>query len=146
MDELDNLLKKLGIYDDFELLGHSWGGSDVQSIYYSPINTEALKGMLVGHYAASRTPSGLKKLIISNSPASVPLLVAGTNFLLEKFPSDFVENLRKLEEEGKTTSPEYQQGVMQFYKKHVCTTNPWPQGWMYSFNALEKNPTVYHAM
>ena len=26
MDELDNLLKKLGIYDDFELLGHSWGG------------------------------------------------------------------------------------------------------------------------
>ena len=26
MDELDNLLKKLEIYDNFELLGHSWGG------------------------------------------------------------------------------------------------------------------------
>jgi hypothetical protein len=98
--------------------------------------------MLAGHYAATRTPSGLKRLIIANSPASVPLLVAGTNFLLEKFPSKFVENLRRLEEEGKTTSPEYQQGVMQFYRKHACTTNPWPQGWIDSFNALEKNPTV----
>ena len=27
MDELDNLLKSLGIYDDFDLLGQSWGGN-----------------------------------------------------------------------------------------------------------------------
>lgn len=26
MDELDNLLKTLEIYDDFDLLGQSWGG------------------------------------------------------------------------------------------------------------------------
>jgi pimeloyl-ACP methyl ester carboxylesterase len=26
MDELDNLLSKLGISDDFDLLGASWGG------------------------------------------------------------------------------------------------------------------------
>lgn len=26
MDELDNLLKHLGIYENFDLLGHSWGG------------------------------------------------------------------------------------------------------------------------
>ena len=26
MDEIDNLLKHLGIYDDFDLLGQSWGG------------------------------------------------------------------------------------------------------------------------
>ena len=102
--------------------------------------------MLAGHYAAARTPSGLKRLIIANSPASVPLLAAGTNFLLDKFPTDFVENLRKLEEEGKTSSPEYEQAVMQFNRKHVCTTNPWPQGLMDSFNAVEKNPTVYHTM
>ena len=28
MDELDNLLKHLGIYDDFDLLGQSWGGEE----------------------------------------------------------------------------------------------------------------------
>ena len=26
MDELDNLLRALGIHDDFDLIGHSWGG------------------------------------------------------------------------------------------------------------------------
>ncbi|KAF8193013.1 Alpha/Beta hydrolase protein [Pholiota molesta] len=128
MDELDNLLKHLGIYDNFDLLGHSWGG------------------MLAGHYAAARSPKGLKRLIIANSPASVSLFVAGTNALLEKFPPEFVKNVRRLEAEGKTSSPEYQQSVMQFYAKHVCTTNPWPQGLIDSFNAVETNPTVYHTM
>jgi len=26
MDELDNLTRALGIHEDFDLLGHSWGG------------------------------------------------------------------------------------------------------------------------
>ena len=102
--------------------------------------------MLAGHYAAARPPPGLRKLVIANSPASIPLFVAGTNALLEKFPTEYVENIRKLEAEGKTSSPEYQKGVMEFYAKHVCTTNPWPQGLIDSFNAVGGNPTVYHTM
>ncbi|KJA18970.1 hypothetical protein HYPSUDRAFT_908552 [Hypholoma sublateritium FD-334 SS-4] len=128
MDELDNLLKHLGISDNFNLLGHSWGG------------------MLAGHYAAARSPPGLRKLVITNAPASVPLFVAGTNSLLEKFPAEYVQNIRTLETEGKTSSPEYQQGVMEFYAKHVCTTKPWPQCLVDSFNAVGGNPTVYHTM
>ncbi|KAH9474306.1 L-amino acid amidase [Psilocybe cubensis] len=128
MDELDNLLKYLGIYDNFLLLGHSWGG------------------MLAGNYAASRAPSGLKKLIIANSPASIPSFIAGTNALLDLFPADYVERVRSLEAEGKTDSPVYQTDVMEFYKKHVCTTDPWPQGLVDSFNAVSKNPMVYHSM
>lgn len=102
--------------------------------------------MLAGNYAAARPPPGLRKLVISNSPASVPLFVTGTNSLLEMFPTEYVKNIRKLEVEGKTSSPEYQQGVMEFYAKHVCTTNPWPQGLVDSFNAVGGNPTVYHTM
>lgn len=102
--------------------------------------------MLAGHYAATRTPKGLRRLIIANAPASVPLFVAGTNALLEKFPPEFVAGLRKLEAEGKTSAPEYQEGTMKFYSKHVCTTNPWPQELMESFGAVERNPTVYHTM
>ena len=104
------------------------------------------QSMLAGHYAAARPPPGLRKLVIANSPASIPLFVAGTNALLEKFPTEYVENIRKLEAEGKTSSPEYQNGVMEFYAKHVCTTNPWPQGLIDSFNAVGGNPTVYHTM
>jgi proline-specific peptidase len=102
--------------------------------------------MLAGHYATARSPKGLKRLVIANSPASIPLFVAGTNALLDKFPPDFVENVRKLEAEGKTSSPEYQQSTMQFYVKHICTANPWPQNLIDSFHSVEKNPTVYHTM
>ncbi|KAF9232921.1 proline-specific peptidase [Melanogaster broomeanus] len=44
MDELDNLLAKLGIAGDFDLLGHSWGG------------------MLAADYASTRHPRGLRRL------------------------------------------------------------------------------------
>ena len=48
MDELDNLLAHLGIRDDFDLLGNSWGA------------------MLAGHYAAKRRPAGMKHVVIAN--------------------------------------------------------------------------------
>ncbi len=52
--ELDNLLEELGIADGYHLLGQSWGG------------------MLSAEHAVRR-PAGLKRLVISNSPASMPL-------------------------------------------------------------------------
>ncbi|KAF8155877.1 Alpha/Beta hydrolase protein [Crassisporium funariophilum] len=128
MDELDNLLKALGIYEDFDLLGQSWGG------------------MLGGQYAASRTPKGLKRLIIANSPASIELASMGTNALLNEFPQDFVKMMRKHEADGTTEAQEYQEGTMQFYNKHICTLNPWPEDLQASFAAVAQNPTVYHTM
>ncbi|TFK38247.1 Alpha/Beta hydrolase protein [Crucibulum laeve] len=128
MDELNNLLKHLEIYDDFDLLGQSWGG------------------MLAGQYAATHTPPGLKRLIIANSPASVPLLSGGTDELLSKFSKEFVEMVRKHEELGTTESQEYQEATMLFYKKHTCTLDPWPETLIESFAVMDKNPTVYRTM
>lgn len=51
--ELENLLEKLGV-EDYDLLGQSWGG-------------------MLGSEHAVHQPKGLKKLIISNSPASMKL-------------------------------------------------------------------------
>lgn len=128
MDELENLLQKLGIAEDFDLLGNSWGG------------------MLAGHYAASRTPKGLKRLVLANSPASIELFEAGTNALLNQFPEPFVKMIREHEEKGTTGSKEYQDGTTEFYKKHICTTDPWPTTLLQSFAAVEENPTVYSTM
>ncbi|KAH9478942.1 L-amino acid amidase [Psilocybe cubensis] len=128
MDELDNLLKALKINDDFDLLGQSWGG------------------MLAGHYAAARSPPGLKRLIIANSPASMALTQEGTAKLLDKFPPEFVAMVRKHEAEGTCESPEYQAATMQFYQKHICTLNPWPEELNASFGAVAQNPTVYSTM
>lgn len=70
LDELDNLLNHLGIQDDYVLLGQSWGG------------------MLAARHA-TRQPKGLKRLVLSNSPASIPLFVkAAMEELISQLPQD----------------------------------------------------------
>jgi len=65
LDELDNLLKHLNIQDDYALLGQSWGG------------------ILISEHAV-RCPTGLKAIVIANSPASIPLwLQAAANLRAE---------------------------------------------------------------
>ncbi|KAF8815119.1 proline-specific peptidase [Phlegmacium glaucopus] len=128
MDELDNLLKSLGIYDDFDLLGQSWGG------------------MLGAQYAATRPPKGLKRLIIANSLASVELSSIGADALLKRFPEDFVKMIRRHEEDGTTDSKEYRDGMMKYYKRHTCTLDPWPKELLASFETSDKNPTVSQTM
>ncbi|KIK05111.1 hypothetical protein K443DRAFT_120694 [Laccaria amethystina LaAM-08-1] len=128
MDELDNLLKHLGIYDDFDLLGQSWGG------------------MLGAQYAASRTPKGLKRLIIANSPASMDLCESGMNTLLEKFPAEVVQMMRKHEADGTTREQEYQIWMKKFYRKHICNMDPIPEVVVNSMKAMESEPTVYRTM
>ncbi|KAK0447861.1 Alpha/Beta hydrolase protein [Desarmillaria tabescens] len=128
MDELDNLLAKLGITDHFDLLGQSWGG------------------MLAGQYAATRSPRDLRRLIILNAPASMELYQEGIDSLLDRFPPEFVAMLRKHEQEGTTQSKEYQEGTMIFMKKHVFTLDQWPTDLITSYKAYMVNPTVYNAM
>lgn len=102
--------------------------------------------MLAGHYASSRRSPGLRRLLIANSPSSVPLYGIGVDTLLNQFPPDFVQMVRKHEAEGTTNAQEYQDAMMTFYKKHVCTTDPWPEVLVKSFAVMEANPAVYSAM
>ena len=145
MDELDNLTKALGIDADFDLFGQSWGGAS--NLIRSPrILLNFHQGMLAAQYAASRTPKGLKRLIIANSPASTALNTKGTDALLSKFPEDFIAIIRKHEAEGTMECDEYQDGAMQFSKKHTCTVDPWPQDLLDAFDILKKDMTVCKAM
>lgn len=69
IDELHNLLDHLGIHDSYDILGQSWGG------------------MLGSEYATTR-PKGLRRLVISNSPASMKLWVETANRLRLELPKD----------------------------------------------------------
>lgn len=70
LDELDNLLRHLGIQDNYALLGQSWGG------------------MLAARHA-SKQPKGLKRLVISESPASIALFEkAAKEELIAGLPAD----------------------------------------------------------
>jgi len=102
--------------------------------------------MLAAEYAASRTPKGLKRLIIANTRASTALFSQGMDLLLSRFPEGFVKTLRKHEADGTTQSKEYMNASMAFFKRHICTVDPWPKELIQSFMEISKNPTVNHTM
>jgi hypothetical protein len=70
----------------------------------------------------------------------------GTNALLRKFPQEYVDQIMKHEDEGTTTSEEYQKLIVPFSRKHQCAMDPWPEELNQSFQSIEEDPTVAMAM
>ena len=126
VEELSNLLSHLGIADRYHMLGQSWGG------------------MLAAEHAVTK-PSGLRALVISNSPASMTLLLQEANKLRALLPPEVQATLLRHEAEGTTDSEAYNTAVRVFYDRHVCRI-PWPAELEASFAALGTDPTVYHTM
>ena len=125
--ELDNLLAHLNIGSDFDLLGQSWGG-------------------MLGAIFAIRGHAGLKRLILSNSPISMPLFVQSCNAWRAQLPREIDDALTKHEKDGTYTDPEYEHAVMYFYKRHVCRADPWPKDLTDTLAWVEKDDTVYMTM
>jgi L-proline amide hydrolase len=126
--ELAALVDHLGIAGHYHVLGQSWGG------------------MLALLHALERPP-GLVSVVAADSPASVDAFAAGANALLDEgFPPEVVETIRASERSGETSTPEFQAAAMEFYKRHVCRLDPWPDEVNRSFAAMESDPTVYGTM
>lgn len=125
--ELENLVTLLGIGDNYHLLGQSWGG------------------MLAAEHAVRR-PAGLRRLVIANSPASMPLWLEAAASLRAGLPPVIDQTLRSHEEAGTTDCPEYEAAMTTFYDRHVCRVVPNPPEVRAAFAALEEDPTVYHTM
>ncbi|KAJ7622509.1 proline-specific peptidase [Roridomyces roridus] len=127
LDELDNLLAALGIQDNYDLLGHSWGG-------------------MLGSRHAALQPAGLKHLVLASTPAAMELWVKSQNALRAKLPQDIIDVLDKHEKDGTTDSQEYRDAVGVFYSRHLCTINPLPEPIAEGFSWIQKDPTVYLTM
>jgi L-proline amide hydrolase len=127
LDELDNLLYRLGIADNYVLFGQSWGG------------------MLAAKHAAAR-PAGLRGLVIANSPASYQLWLHEMKVLREQLPPGVNDVLLRQEAAGTTTSEEYFDAMRPFYDRHVCRITPWPRDLTASFYEIYNDPTVYYTM
>jgi L-proline amide hydrolase len=125
--ELTALADHLGIASRYHVIGQSWGG------------------MLALLHGIERPP-GLVSLVVADSPGSIAEFVAGANELLETLPPDVVETIRAGERSGETSTPEFEGAVMEFYKRFVCRTDPWPDAVVRSFAAMESDPTVYSTM
>jgi proline iminopeptidase len=91
------------------LFGNSWGG------------------MLAMQYVLDRKPA-LESLILCGSPASIPRWIRECGELLAAQPDSVQQVIRRHEESGFTSCPEYQSAILGFYKQHVCRLDPWPEG------------------
>ena len=125
--ELTALADHLGIAGRYHVVGQSWGG------------------MLALLHALER-PAGLLSVVAADSPSSIPAFVAGCNELLDAMDPAVSEIIRAGERSGETSTPEFQAAVMEFYKRHVCRADPWPDAVVRSFDAMESDPTVYGTM
>jgi L-proline amide hydrolase len=125
--ELAALVQHLGIDGRYHVLGQSWGG-------------------MLALLHALEHPPGLVSVVAADSPASIAAFVAGANELLDDFPPDIVATIRAGERSGDTSTPEFQAAVTEFYKRHVCRLDPWPDEVVRSFAAMESDPTVYATM
>jgi L-proline amide hydrolase len=125
--ELAALADHLGIADRYHVIGQSWGG------------------MLALLHALAR-PAGLLSVVAADAPSSVPAFVAGCNELLDAMDPEVRETIRAGERSGATGTPEFQAAAMEFYKRHVCRVDPWPDYVVRSFDAMESDPTVYGTM
>lgn len=135
--ELNNLLSHLSI-TEFTILGHSWGG------------------MFGAEYAIAQNQNdasrGLKRLIISNSPASMPLWVASCNEWRAVLPGDLNETLKRHEKTQDYANPEYIAATLEFYKLHMCRrpnvngVDPFPDNVMAMMKNIEDDDTVYFTM
>lgn len=126
VEEVGVVREALGL-ERVHILGHSWGG------------------MLGMQYAADR-PEGLVSLIVESSPASVPAWMPELARLRAELPPDVAEILTRHEEAGTTDDPEYEAAELEFYKRHVCRTDPWPDWLDECFAVLAANDEVYVAM
>ncbi|KAL9087379.1 MAG: hypothetical protein Q9165_006676 [Trypethelium subeluteriae] len=128
--ELDNLIDFFDLrnrHTGYNILGQSWGG------------------MMAAKWAAKNL-IGLRKLVLSDSPASTPLQLQGEVPLRKALPQKVQDVLDKCERENDFESKEYEEACLFFYRRHLCCLDPWPEEVMKALEHLQDDPTVYGTM
>jgi len=123
--EVDTVRRALGL-EQIHLLGHSWGG------------------WLAIEYMLSR-PQGVVSLILASTSASLPQFVAETTRLKTELPLEIYQTLQRYEALGDYHHPDYEAAVLEFYKRHLCRLDPWPEPLLRSIDTLTGN-IVYETM
>jgi proline-specific peptidase len=112
--------------DQVHLLGQSWGG------------------WLAIEYMLSQ-PQGVISLILASTSASLPQFVAETRRLKKELPLEIYQTLQRYEAMGDYHHPDYDAAVLEFYKRHVCRLDPWPEPLLRTSANLNGN-AVYETM
>jgi proline-specific peptidase len=113
--ELDAVRGALDLAE-VHILGQSWGGT------------------LAISYALGR-PAGVRSYLFSSPSFSTPQWERDADRLRSGLPADVERTLRRHEERGWTSCPEYIAASLVYYKRHVCRLDPWPDCFERAFAA-----------
>lgn len=125
VSEIDTIRRALAL-EEVHLFGHSWGG------------------WLAIEYMLTR-PEGVVGLVLGSTSASIPEFVAEAASLKAELPERVYGVMRRYEAAGEYSHPEYVAATMEFYRRHVCRLDPWPDSVLRSIRNLERTP-VYEVM
>ncbi|KAI1376211.1 proline-specific peptidase [Hypoxylon crocopeplum] len=129
--ELDNLISHLGLSErPIDVYGHSWGG------------------MLAAIWASTpESSANLRRLVISNSLASMDVWRLGITALRDQLPDAVQKVLKDAEDKKDFESPEYEAAVEVFYKRHLSLARPWPSKEVQAaLDWFAKDSTTYGTM
>jgi proline-specific peptidase len=123
--EVDQVRAALGL-EHCHLLGQSWGG------------------WLAIDYMA-RGPVGVAGLVLASTSASIAQFVAGARRLIDALPEPHRTALQELGARGEYDHPDYRAAEQEFYRRHLCRMDPWPEALVRSSDQMEGNQ-VYLTM
>ncbi len=115
-EEIDVVRKALGL-ERIHLLGQSWGG------------------MLAMQYAIHQ-PKGVASMVVASSPASIALWVKEANRLRSYLPKEMQAALNQADVDGDYTRPEVVAASAEYYRRHVCSIEPYPDFIARSFDQM----------
>jgi len=70
-------------------------------------------------------PSGIRSLILSSPPLSIPLWIHDADSLRATLPDSIQQAITRHEREGTVDSPEYQAAMMYFFHQFGSRSDPW---------------------
>ena len=127
LGELHEVIKHLGFGSGMHFLGQSWGG-------------------MLGIEYAVRRPHELASLVLADSPSSMSTWASELGKLRDGLPDDVRHVLDACEAVGATDTPEYGEATLEFYRRHLCRLDPWPEVMQKTYELSMLFPTVYGTM
>jgi proline-specific peptidase len=123
--EVDAVRDALGL-DRIDLFGQSWGG------------------WLAIEYM-TRGTTGVEHLVLASTSASTREFTDAARLLIEALPEPHRTTLIEGGARGAYDTPEYQTAMTEFYRRHLCRMDPWPEALQASIANLDGN-AVYAYM
>ena len=124
-EEVDDVRAALGL-EHCHLLGQSWGG------------------WLAIEYLCRGT-TGIDRVVLASTSASMRQFGEESLRLIHALPPAVCETILELSEARQYDDPAFVAASMEFYRRHVCRLDPWPEAMISTADELDGNQ-VYLTM